>query len=83
MGMITAAGACALIDIGGPAAGVARLISEAGQRAAQPVVAGPSEGDRAVLARLIGHGSDTRLGGELRFGGEALANGSELGKDLC
>jgi hypothetical protein len=57
-------------------------IGEAGERSAQAMVAGPAEGDSAVLAGLVGDGGHAGLGGELRFIGEALAHAAQLGEDL-
>ena len=71
-----------MIDVCRPGVGMARLIGEAGERAAQAVVAGEAKDHAAMFAGFVGDGGDTGLGGELRFGREAFTNAAELGEDL-
>src|SRR5262245_45768702 len=71
VGVIAASGARGVVTVGGPGAGTAGVVGEAGDGATQPMIAGPAEGDAAVLARLIGYGTCTGLCGELIIGGVA------------
>src|SRR6516165_8789965 len=54
VGVVAASGDGALVDVGGPRAGVAGVVREAGDRFAEPFVARPAEVDRLVLAGLLG-----------------------------
>jgi hypothetical protein len=82
VGMITAAGPGVGIDGGGPSRSVARVISPRGEGLAEAFVTGPAEDDAPVFAGGVGHGRDTRFGGELVGGGEASAVVAELSEDL-
>src|SRR5215212_2682958 len=80
--VVAASGLCLGVDAGGPGIGVARVVGQAGESCAQPVVAGPSEGDGLGLARLVGDGSDAGFGGQVLVAEEALAHAAELREDL-
>lgn len=83
VGVIASTGSCSFVDVCGPWRAVSGVVGEAGDGGAEPMVAGPSEGDAAALAGSVGDGSDAGFGGELVFGLEALAHIAELGEDLC
>ena len=80
--MATAAGTGALINEGGPARSLPRIIGEGSEGAAQALVAGPAEDDGMVLTGGMSDGGQAALGGELFIAGEAGAIVTELGEDL-
>ena len=80
--MITAAGAGARIDGGGPRRGVAGVVRERGEGLAEAFVAGPAEDDAPVFAGGVGDRGDAGFGGELVGGREAGAVVAEFGEDL-
>ena len=61
---------------------MAGVVSEAGERLAEALVAGEAERDCPMLARSVCHGRDARLGGELVVVGETKAVIAQLGEDL-
>jgi hypothetical protein len=81
--MTATALACGGVHACGPAAGMPRIVCEAGDGPALAVVAGRAEGDISALAGLVGHGRDASFGGELRVAGATLTYVTELGEDLC
>jgi hypothetical protein len=82
-GMLVLAAAASgfAVDGGGPWGSMSGVVGEAGEGAAEAVVAGPSEDDAAALAGGVGDRSDAGLGGELVLGREAVGM-AELGQDL-
>ena len=80
--MITAAGAGARIDGGGPRRGVTGVVRERREGLAEAFIAGPAEGDAPVFAGGPGDGGDAGFGGELVVGGEAGPVVAEFGEDL-
>src|SRR5207244_12108548 len=58
-----AAGAGAVVDVGGPGAAVAGVVGEGGERLAGAGVAGVAEADGAVGAGGFGHRCRAELGG--------------------
>src|SRR5947207_10713892 len=80
--MIATARAGLGIDGRRPLRCMARVIGEAGNGAAQAVVAGPAEGDAAALAGLVSQRRDAGLGGQMRVAGEAVTDIAQLGEDL-
>ena len=82
VGMIGAAGAGALVDVGSPSRLVTGVIGEGGDRESQAFVAGPSGGHAARLSRLVSDRGDTGFSGEVLFGLESSAIVAELGEDL-
>src|ERR1051326_1181313 len=82
VGVVLAAGAGVVVDLGGPGAGVPAVVGEYGDRGAEPFVAGPAEVPGAVLARFLG---DWRAAGERGDGvrpGVGLAAVAPLGEHL-
>ncbi len=71
------------IDVCCPGRGMSRVVGEAGDGLSEVLVTGPSEHDAAAFAGGVGDGTDAGLGGELIFGGEALADVAEFGQDRC
>lgn len=80
--MAGAAGAGALIDIGGPWAGVSGVVCPGGERTTQAMVAGPAERDATGFTRLVGDRAHASFGGELGIGLEAFAHRAEFGEQL-
>ena len=54
MAAIVAAGAGAVVEVGGPGVGVAGVVGEVAEGIAEFSVAGPAESDGAHFARLAG-----------------------------
>ena len=80
--MIATAGAGRAVDASSPLIGVARVVGQAGNGLAQAMVAGPSKGHAAGLARLVGDRDGAGLSGQLVEGGEALSHVAQFGQDL-
>ena len=80
--MIAAAGARGGIDTCRPSRSVTRVVGETSDGEAQAMIAGPAEGDAAMLAGLVSQRRHAGLCGQLCVGGEALALITELGEDL-
>ena len=79
VGVVVAAGAGALVEVGGPGVGLAAVAGEVADGVAELFVAGPAETDNAALAGLSGGRSypgqaDQRVGG-----GEAAAAVTDFG----
>src|SRR5262249_18511170 len=70
------------VGVRGPRGAVARVVGPCRHGRAQAFVARPTECDVPVLARLLRHGSDAGLGGEVVIVDEAPAIVAELGQDL-
>ena len=58
--VVAAAPASAGVDVGGPGAGMAGVVREAGQRGPQALVARPAPADAAGLAALVGLNAERR-----------------------
>ena len=82
MGVIAAATASPLVDVGGPGGGMARIVGEAGDGSPQAMIAGPAERHAPALARGPGDGADTGLGRKLILGLETLPHIAEFSQDL-
>ena len=82
MGVIAAAAASPLVDVGGPGGGMARIVGEAGDGSPQAMIAGPAERHAPALARGPGDGADTGLGRKLILGLETLPHIAEFSQDL-
>jgi hypothetical protein len=83
VGVVVAAGAGSLVEVGGPGAGVAGVAGEVGDGVAELLVAGPAEGNGAYLARLAGRGRGAGEAGEGFGGGEPGAAVADLGEQPC
>ncbi len=70
MWVIATSATGAAVDVGGPWRAVAGVVSEAGERQAEALVASEAERDAAVLARSVRHGRDAGLGRELVIASE-------------
>src|SRR6266849_2281646 len=81
--MVGAAIASPLVDVLGPWRGAAAVVGPTGERAAQPLVAGPTEADALDLAGTFGDRHHPRLHREHLVAGEALADVADLGEQLC
>src|SRR4051794_17942393 len=64
MRVIAATLASSRIDAAGPQVGVARVVGQTSDGAAQSMVAGPAKAHAARLARLVGQRDDAGLGGQ-------------------
>src|SRR5689334_5754871 len=71
--MLVSTVACALVDAASPRIGVTGGIGKCVERLAQVLVAGPAEGDSAMLARLARDGHSPAFGGEVVTGDETGA----------
>ena len=80
MGVVVAAGAGAVVEVGGPGVGVAGVAGEVADRVAQLFVGGPAESDVRDLAGLAGGGGDAGQAGQRFGGGEAGAAVADLGE---
>ena len=80
MRVVVAAGAGALVEVGGPGVGVAAVAGEVADRVAQLSVGAPAEGDDLDLAGLAGGGGDSGQAGQGVGGGEAAAGVADLGE---
>src|SRR5262245_56886440 len=60
--VVLAAGPGAVIDLGGPGAGVSAAVGESGKGLAEAFVAGPPVGDVAHASRRLGNGRDAGEG---------------------
>ena len=72
-GVVVAAGAGAVVEVGGPGAGPAGVSGEVAQGVAELLVGSPSERDGLDLARLPGRGGHPGQAGQGVAGGEAAA----------
>jgi len=82
VGVLASTPACLGVDGIGPCGSMAGVVGEAGDGCPQIFVARSSEHDAAAFARCVRDRADAGLGGELVFGGEALAHVTEFGEDL-
>lgn len=98
VGVVVAAGAGSVVEVGGPGVDQAGVGGEVGDGVAELFVAGPSESDRAELAGLAGRGGGSGQAGQ-RFGGwepgssvadfgeqsgsADAAGAGQRGKDVC
>ena len=80
VGVVVAAGAGAVVEVGGPGAGAAGVAGEVGDGVAELLVAGPAEADGADLAGLAGGGCGAGEAGQRFGGGEAGAAVADLGE---
>ena len=80
--VVAAARARLGVDERCPCRGVPGVVGKTGDGAAQAMVAGPAEHDRAMLAGFVGDWSHARFRGENVVGREAFADVAELGEDL-
>ena len=80
VGVVVAAGAGLVVEVGGPGVGVAGVGGEVGDGVAELFVAGPAEADGFVFAGLAGRGCGAGQAGESFGGGEAGAAVTDLGE---
>jgi hypothetical protein len=78
--MVAAAGSGTAMEVRGAGTGVAGIVGEADESAAQAVTAGPSDDDTAASAGHIGDRAGAALGGKLFQSLEAVADISEVRK---
>jgi uncharacterized membrane protein len=80
LGVVVAAGAGALVEVGGPGVGLAAVAGEVADGVAELFVAGPAETDNAALAGLSGGGGHAGLADQRVGGGEASAAVPDFGQ---
>ncbi len=83
VGVVVAAGAGPVVDVGGPGAGLAGVAGEVGDGVAELFVAGPAEGDGSHFAGLAGGGRCASQACEGLGAGEAGAAVADLGEQAC
>jgi hypothetical protein len=80
VGVVVAAVAGALVEVGGAGVGVAAVAGEVADRVAQSLVEGPAEGHDADLAGFAGRWGYAGQAGQGVGGGEAAAGVTDLGQ---
>src|SRR5215211_2456631 len=78
--VVVAAGAGALLEVGGPGVGVAAVAGEVADGVAELFVAGPAETDATAFAGLSGGRSHPGQAGQRVGGGKAAAAVADLGQ---
>src|SRR5690554_201670 len=78
VGVVVAAVACSVVEVGGPGVGVSGVGCEVGDGVAQLFVAGPSEADGAEFPGLAGGGCCAGQAGQRLRGGEPGAAVTDL-----
>jgi hypothetical protein len=81
-GMIAAASAGMLVDVGSPGRGVPGGVDKRREGAPQVLITGPTEGHGAVFPGGLGHRGDACFGGQMLVRREPLAIVAEFRKDV-
>jgi len=80
VGVVVAAGAGSLVEVGGPGVGVVGVAGEVDDRTAELFVGGPAEGDDLDLAGLSRRGGGAGQADQRLRGREAAAGVADLGE---
>jgi hypothetical protein len=80
VGVVVAAVACSLVEVGGPGVGVVGVAGEVDDGAAESFADGPAVGDDLRLAGLAGGRCSAGEGGQYLWGGVSAAGVADLGE---